>query len=618
MLASDLQAMTVVQLRKLAKERHIKLATGMDKASIVQRIADSLGVKELSQDSENQALQATPLAADVTSVDPKGSSPQRDNYRSAYQQVRQARSNLANRPVLKNTLQKDGTGTNPSRFGPRTNFVASNTSPDRDMMYGSRQPETQPQPLPQKTIDGYKLGYRAAQPREYNRQDYRSQSRMEYHRPMYPTGASQHSGQHARSSEVNYNDSLYKPVRDPKIIDSLENGEIPDALQAPEGEPGSGILEILPDGFGFLRSSSLLPGRKDFYVSVATIRRYDLRTGDYVEGKVRPGRDMDKFAALMYVDKINGAPYDAEKERLLFDELTPIYPNRRITLEGCDSGENWPMRVTDLIAPIGFGQRSMIVAPPESGKTIIMQEICKAIKQNDQNTKLMMLLIDERPEAVTEVRDTLAGVADVFATTFDEAPDAQTRVAETMLERAQRLVEQGKNVIVLLDSLTKLTRAYQSAVTQGSRTMTNTVTPTALVKPKRFFGAARNTREGGSLTVIATILINTGSRVDDIIFEEFKGTANMTLWLDTPEENEPMFPVIDMRKSGTKREDMLLDPQEIESLQAVRTVLGSTTNREALVQLIDMMSKTGCNADLFARLKDWVALWEKSGFLSKK
>ncbi len=518
--------------------------------------------------------------------------------------------------MQKNTPQKDVSSTGPTRFGPRTNFVTPSSSPDRETIYGARQPE--PQLLPQRTIDGYKLGYRAAQPREYNRQEYRGQTRMEYHRPLYPATPNTHNAPHSRASEVFYNDSLYKPVRDLKIADSLENGEIPDALQAPDGEPGEGILEILPDGFGFLRSPSLLPGRKDFYVSVATIRRYDLRTGDFVEGKVRPGRDIDKFAALMYVEKINGKPYEADAERLLFDELTAIYPNRRITLEGCESGSNWPMRITDLIAPIGFGQRSMIVAPPESGKTIMMQEICKAIKHNDNRAQLMMLLIDERPEAVTEVRDALEGVADVFATTFDEAPDAQTRVAETMLERAQRLVEQGKNVIVMLDSLTKLTRAYQAAVTQGSRTMTNTVTPAALVKPKRFFGAARNTREGGSLTVIATILVNTGSRVDDIIFEEFKGTANMTLWLDTPEGGEPMFPVIDMRRSGTKREDMLLDPQEIESLKAVRTVLGSATNREALTQLIDMMSKTGCNADLFVRLKDWVALWEKSGFLSKK
>ena len=615
-MSSDLQAMTFVQLRKLAKENNIKLGAGMDKATIVQKIAGALGVQDAPGDAENEALQAAPLSADVTSVAPKGSSAGGENFRSSYQQVRQARSNLANKPVLKNALQKDMPGSGPSRFGPRASFSGTSFSPDRDSMYGGRQPEQQP--LPSRTVDGYKLGYRAAQPREYNRQEYRGQSRMEYHRPSYPAANNMHSGQHSRSSEVYFNDSLYKPARDPKIIESLENGEIPDALQAPEGEPGEGILEILPDGFGFLRSPSLLPGRKDFYVSVATIRRYDLRTGDFVEGKVRPGRDIDKFAALMYVEKINGKPYDADEDRLLFDELTPIYPNRRITLENCESGDNWPMRVTDLIAPIGFGQRSMIVAPPESGKTVMMQEICRAIKQNDDAAQLMMLLIDERPEAVTEVRDALEGIADVFATTFDEAPDAQTRVAETMLERAQRLVEQGKNVIVLLDSLTKLTRAYQAAVTQGSRTMTNTVTPTALVKPKRFFGAARNTREGGSLTVIATILVNTGSRVDDIIFEEFKGTANMTLWLDTPEENEPMFPVIDMRRSGTKREDMLLEPQEIESLKAVRTVLGSATNREALSQLIDMMSKTGCNADLFARLKDWVALWEKSGFLSKK
>ncbi len=611
-MSSDLQAMTVVQLRKLAKENNIKLAAGVDKAAIIAKIAEALGIEDTHTDGQTDALQAAPLSADVTSVAPKGDLA--ESYRTAYQQVRQARTNMMNRPALKNTLNRESHGANPSRFGPRANYTAP--AGDSGTGYGPRQPEQQP--LPQKTIDGYKLGYRAAPPRDYGRQDYRGGNRMDYHRPTYQSNANNHAPQHNRNPEVYYNDNLYKPVRDPKIMESLENGEIPDALQAQEGEPGAGILEILPDGFGFLRSSSLLPGRKDFYVSVATIRRYELRTGDYVEGKVRPGRDLDKFAALMYVDKVNGKPYDADAERPLFDELTAIYPNRRIKLESCDTEGNWPMRITDLIAPIGFGQRSMIVAPPESGKTVMMQEICKAIKQNDQEAALMMLLIDERPEAVTEVRDALDGIADVFATTFDEAPDAQTRVADTMLERAQRLVEQGRNVVVLLDSLTKLTRAYQSAATQGSRTMTNTVTPTALVKPKRFFGAARNTREGGSLTVIATILTNTGSRVDDIIFEEFKGTANMTLWLDTPEENEPMFPVIDMRRSGTKREDMLMEPQAIESLKAVRTVLGSATNREALVQLIDMMSKTGCNADLFARLKDWVALWEKSGFLNKK
>jgi transcription termination factor Rho len=606
--------MTVVQLRKLAKESNIKLAAGVDKAAIIEKLADALGVSEAPAERQSEALHAAPLSADVTSVEPRGDLA--ESYRSAYQQVRQARTNLMNRPAAKNNLGREPQAASLSRFGPRTSFTAPSAPPDSDNMYGARQPE--PPPLPQKTIDGYKLGYRAAPPREYGRQEYRSQNRMEYHRPMYPAAAAPHTPQHGRNPEVFYNDAVYKPVRDPKIAESLENGEIPDALTAQEGEPGEGILEILPDGFGFLRSPSLLPGRKDYYVSVAAIRRYGLRTGDFVEGKVRPGRDLDKFAALMYVDKINGKPYDEETERPLFDELTAIYPNRRIKLENCGTESNWPMRITDLIAPIGFGQRSMIIAPPESGKTVMMQEICKAIKQNDKDAVLMMLLIDERPEAVTEVRDALKGVADVFATTFDEAPDAQTRVADTMLERAQRLVEQGKNVVVLLDSLTKLTRAYQAAVTQGSRTMTNTVTPTALVKPKRFFGAARNTREGGSLTVIATILVNTGSRVDDIIFEEFKGTANMTLWLDTPEDNEPMFPVIDMRKSGTKREDMLMEPQAIESLKAVRMVLGSATNREALSQLIDMMSKTACNADLFARLKDWVALWEKSGFLAKK
>ncbi|MDD3410786.1 MAG: transcription termination factor Rho, partial [Eubacteriales bacterium] len=354
----------------------------------------------------------------------------------------------------------------------------------------------------------------------------------------------------------------------------------------------------------------------DIYVSVAQIRRYGLRTGDYIEGKARSQRDFDKFAALLYIESLNGREAEENPDRLSFDTLVPIYPNKRIVLESEKNSTNWPIRLVDLIAPIGFGQRAMIVAPPESGKTILLREISSAIKQNDADAHVMMLLIDERPEEVTVIREAVD--AEVFASTFDEAPENQTRVSETMLERAERLVEEGRNVVILLDSLTKLTRAYQATLTQGGRAMTNTVTPAALVRPKRFFGAARNTRDGGSLTVIATIMVETGSRMDDIVFEEFKGTANMELWLDSPEENEPMFPVVNLQKSGTKKEDMLLSDPEKESLKAVRTVLGSTTNREALVQLIGMMEKTKCNADLFHRLKDWVALWEKSGFLVRK
>lgn len=673
LLTSELQAMTVIDLRKLARASGVKLSAGIDKEGIVQRLSEALNeaqtqsdavkgtaseTKERTMDKQapfpdaanapDGSLQAAPLAADVTSVQPGGARawqnrPENDamgrgDYQPMFRQAIQTRPTTGFKQTPRQPAWQPSHASGPARFGPPTTFNPSQLMPrpEEESHYSEPQapaPVQRPM-LPQQTLDGYRLGYRAAPTREYGRQDYRNnyhpQQRTEYPRPSYNQNAGGY-GQNtyqqpqapaypanSRLSDVYYNDTLYKPVRDPAFNEPFERGAVPEALTAAEGRPAGGVLEILPDGYGFLRSDTLLPGKKDIYVSVAAIRRFELRTGDYVEGKARPQRDMDKFAALMLVEKINGNLAEEGKERLAFENLVPIYPNRRIVLESERNSQNWPIRMVDLIAPIGFGQRAMIIAPPESGKTVMMREISKAIKQNDAGAHVMMLLIDERPEAVTEIRDAVGDDAEVFATTFDEAPESQTRVSETMLERAQRLVEQGQNVVILLDSLTKLTRAYQATLTQGGRALTNTVTPASLVRPKRFFGAARNTRDGGSLTVIATILVETGSRVDDIIFEEFKGTANMELWLSSPEPGEPMFPVIDLQRSGTKKEDMLLSDQEIEGLRAIRTVLGSTTNREALVQLIGMMGKTKCNADLLSRLKEWVVMWEKSGYLVRK
>ena len=321
------------------------------------------------------------------------------------------------------------------------------------------------------------------------------------------------------------------------------------------------------------------------------------------------------FAALLVVEKVNGAEAVENPQRLNFDQMTPVYPNKRVVLEAPDGSSSMLIRLVDLIAPIGFGQRAMIVSPPGSDSLSILRDIGCAIKRNDENAEVLMLLIDVAPEEVTEIRESAAG--EVFASTFADSPEMQTRVSETMLERAERQVESGKNVVILLDSLTKLTRAYQGTLVQGSRPMSNTVTPAALVRPKRFFGAARNTREGGSLTVVATININTGSRVDDIIYEEFKGTANMELYLLSPSDSDPIHPMINLQRCGTKKDDMLLDEARKESLRSIRKVLGSATNGEAVVQLIDMMKKTKCNEDLMARLKEWVALWEKSGYLKK-
>ncbi len=643
--------MTVADLRKLARENGVKLGAGIDKEGIVKRLSEALPAegtpvagsgdeapRENTRAGETAAesLQAAQLSADVTNVRPRQAGEEEKpfgagDYRPIYQQTMQARSNLTlKQPLRQPAWQQPNQTANPMRFGPRANFTQTPSAPrpEEDTRYADIQAPAQRPQFPQQTLDGYRLGYRAAPTRDYGRQDYRnnyrSQPRTDYQRPGYGGYNSQGSFQQPtyasrRAPEVYYNDTLYKPARDPAFSESYERGQpVPDALQTVEGTPVSGVLEILPDGYGFLRSDTLLPGKKDIYVSAAAIRRYELRTGDRVEGKARPQRDIDKFAALMTVETVNGKQATENMERPAFEELVPVYPSRRIVLEGENNSQNWPMRMMSLIAPIGFGQRAMIVAPPGTGKTVLLKEMSLAIRQNDKDAHVMLLLIDERPEAVTEIRDAVGDNAEVFASTFDEAPENQTRVSETMLERAERLVEQGRNVVILLDSLTKLTRAYQATLTQGGRAMTNTVTPAALVRPKHFFGAARNTREGGSLTVIATILTETGSRVDDIIFEEFKGTANMELWLDVPEGNEPMFPVIDMLKSGTKKEDMLLSDEEIEGLRAIRTVLGATTNREALTQLIGLMSKTKCNADLLSRLKDWVALWEKSGFLMRK
>lgn len=674
MQKSELQGMTVIQLRKLAKEKGVKLGAGIDKAGIVERLMES--AEEAPQTAQVQAAQAqavpvqsevvkpdpetlheASLSADVTSAAPgsgyrawNNPQPERPAYRPAWQARTVQNRETAPKPSWQRTP-------NPAtRFGPqaRQQPAEHETQP----AFAPAQAENQrPAPQPRADapeqqentprLDGYRLGYRAApqrsgyQPRgDYGQRDQNYggyqprngyQSNAGYNNGGYqPRGGYQQQGGYRsgngsygnqprsytpqQSAEQNYNDNLYRLGRDPQFAQQMEAGQLPDMMQVAQSEPAAGILEILPDGYGFLRGRTLQPGRKDIYVSMAQIRRYALRTGDHVEGCARMQRENDKYAALMTVEKINGGQAAENADRLSFDQLVPVYPNKRIVLESQE--DTLPaIRLVDLIAPIGFGQRAMIVAPPESNRLVLLREMSRAIKRNDPDAEVLMLLIDVAPEEVTEISE--EADAEVFASTFADAPETQTRVSETMLERAQRLVEMNRNVVILLDSLTKLTRAYQAVLAQGGRPMTNTVTPAALVRPKRFFGAARNTREAGSLTVIATIATQTGSRVDEIIFEEFKGTANMELYLCTEQPNDPVRPMIDLQQSGTKKEDMLLTAEQKEGLRAIRRVLGSATNGEAVVQLIDLMQKTKSNADLLARLKDWLALWEKSGYLRK-
>ena len=370
-------------------------------------------------------------------------------------------------------------------------------------------------------------------------------------------------------------------------------------------------MELQPDCCGFLRVQNCSPGREDVYVSIAQIRRFGMKNGDLVRGKTRPRREGDRYSALMYVESINGEPPERSAQRVPFDRLTPVHPDRRLTLEPPQGGGDLAIRTLDFIAPIGLGQRALIVAPPKAGKTVLLKKIAGAVEAGHPDIHLMMLLIDERPEEVTDIRRSVAG--ELVYSTFDAPQEHHVRVSEMVYERAQRLVEQGRDVVVLMDSLTRLSRAY-NALAPGGRAMSGGLAPGVLQRPKRFFGAARNVEGGGSLTIIATALVETGSRMDDIIYEEFKGTGNAEIHLDRRLSERRIFPAIDLLRSGTRREELLLSPEELEGVAAVRRVLTAARGRDATEQLLGMLEKTRTNQEFFKRLKEWLAIWEKEGY----
>lgn len=365
---------------------------------------------------------------------------------------------------------------------------------------------------------------------------------------------------------------------------------------------GEGVLEILPDGFGFLRSPNYnyLPSAEDIYVSPAQIRRFDLKKGDTLCGTIRPPKEKEKYFALLKVDKINAKSPEKARERILFENLTPLYPSKRIVMETVK--ENLTTRVLDLAAPIGKGQRGLIVAPPRTGKTIILQNIANSIAVNNPEINLIVLHIDERPEEVTEMQRIVKG--EVIASTFDEPPERHVQVAEMVIEKARRLVEHGVDVVILLDSLTRLARAYNTIQPHSGKILTGGIDANALHKPKRFFGAARNIEQGGSLTIIATVLIDTGSRMDEVIFEEFKGTGNMELVLDRRLADRRTYPAIDLIKSGTRKEELLYHPSELEKIFLLRQAVADLATVDAMNLLLGRLKKTGSNAEFLLSMKD--------------
>jgi transcription termination factor Rho len=365
---------------------------------------------------------------------------------------------------------------------------------------------------------------------------------------------------------------------------------------------GEGVLEVLPDGFGFLRSPfyNYLPSAEDIYVSPAQIRRFDLRKGDTLYGTIRSPKEKEKYFALLKVDRINGKTFEQTRDRVLFENLTPLYPTKRLVME--TSRERLGTRVLDLAAPIGKGQRGLIVAPPKSGKTVLLQNIANAIETNNPEVILMVLLIDERPEEVTDMIRTVKG--EVIASTFDEPPERHVIIAEMAIEKARRLVECGYDVVILLDNITRLARAYNTVQPHSGKILTGGVDANALHKPKRFFGAARNVEQGGSLTIIATALIDTGSRMDEVIFEEFKGTGNMELTLDRRLADRRIWPAIDLIKSGTRKEELLYHPTELEKIYLLRQGIADLTPVDAMNLLTARLKKTGSNAEFLLSMKD--------------
>ncbi len=361
-----------------------------------------------------------------------------------------------------------------------------------------------------------------------------------------------------------------------------------------------GILELLPDGYGFLRGDNYLSTNKDVYVSPVQIRRFKLDTGDMIKGIKRTPKEGEKFPALIYVGEVNGEHPEKAMKRKSFDDLTPIYPTEKLKLE--TASIEYTMRLMDLMAPIGKGQRGMIVAPPKAGKTTILKKIANSITANNPDVELIVLLIDERPEEVTDMKRSIKG--DVIYSTFDEQPEHHVKVAEMVIERAKRLTEQHKDVVVLLDSITRLARAYNLVIPSSGRTLSGGFDPAALHKPKRFFGAARNTEDAGSLTVLATALVDTGSRMDEVIFEEFKGTGNMEVVLDRSLSEKRIFPAIDVNKSGTRREDLLLSKEELETVYAIRKAFANLSTADMTERLISLMTKTKDNVEFMDKINE--------------
>ncbi len=580
---NELREMTVLQLRKTAKENSIVIGAGVDKAGIIRKILESQAPAE-----------------NGTAAAPAG--PAEPKYQSAWHNTDAPR--FSARP----SYQAPGAGPRPAWQSTTPSGHQFNREPRvqpvRSAGFTPRfgPAPSAPAPAAQETEQTQSHNEEAVRPAVSPLPNHRISETAGYaHRISAPYSS---SSAYTGIPSVPETAAPFMPQQDGSGTPTLE-----ELLASGECEDGGGVLELHPDGYGFLRAPGFLPSTKDVYVSMAQIRRFGLRTGDMIQGKIRPQQEGDKYAALLYISSINGIAEEETFSRPAFDELTPVYPSRRISLESADNKSYPDMRLVDLIAPIGFGQRGLLLCPPGSGKTELMKHFASVICRNYPNIDVLMLLIDVNPEDMTLMRDSVP--CPVLASSFDQPPEAHLRLSEIVLERAMRLVEQKKDVVLLVDSLTRLAKVYTTAAAQQGRSLPGMINPASLFRAKRMFGAARACKEGGSLTVIAAMDIMTGSKVDDSVVEEFRGTANMELMLDSNVARAGVFPALNLENSYTKNADLLISDQQKEGLNLIRSMLGNTSSAVAIPQLLSMMEKTANNEMLLLKMKDWFALMNR-------
>ena len=570
-MREKLQTLPLTQLRELAKAQGLKGVTTLKKAEIIDRLCEIAGGKAADKDlagmdaagaeggGVHNIIPSEPLAAaEEKKTDEKPS------------------ETIDKEPrILKKNTREEKREEAPRR----------DTNRYRD---DSRKRDYQPRGDYQQRSDNQSRSDYQQRSDNQSRGDYQqrgeSQSRGDYQQ----RGESQSRGDYQQRAE-NQTRGEYQSRN--------EEGKT-DFQELDSGIEADGILEVMPDGFGFIRCENFLPGENDVYVAPSQIRRFNLKTGDIVRGSRRVKTATEKFAALLYINTVNGYPTNVVERRPNFENLTPIFPNSRLHLEMPGTRNTTAMRVMDLLSPIGKGQRGMIVSPPKAGKTTLLKQVARAVTANHPEMHLIILLIDERPEEVTDIREAITGPnVEVIYSTFDELPDRHKRVSEMVIERAKRLVEHGRDVMILLDSITRLARAYNLVVPPSGRTLSGGLDPAALHMPKRFFGAARNMRENGSLTILATALIDTGSRMDDVIYEEFKGTGNMEIVLDRKLSEKRIFPAIDILKSGTRRDDLLLTQEESEAVDIIHKATNTQKPEESVERILDLFAKTRNNQE---------------------